>query len=175
MLSGNSFRNREWIFDVQSQLAGQFDKTFVLDYEHWASGQPNIDLNAELIRLTQAATRHEPYGVFAKSIGTVLAVQAIEQGLIKPIFLLFCGIPLGYIQSDYPQFGDVLENAGLPTTLIHNQNDPVGSSVDVAKYMRARFASAKYKFIETYGNTHDYEDYGLIKAELTDLISQDKH
>ena len=170
MLSGNSLNNRDWILEAQAQLKTPFQSTFVLDYGHWATGQPNIDLQAELPKLAKAAGNLEPYGVFAKSIGTVLAVQAIEQGLIKPAFLLFCGIPLGYILSDYPQFGAVLARANLPLTFIHNQNDSVASSSDASQYLQSHLTPDQYHFIETPGNTHDYEDYSLLKTELATLL-----
>jgi pimeloyl-ACP methyl ester carboxylesterase len=171
MFSGNSLRNRDWIYEARQHFADLFDDLYVQDYRHWEIGGDWIDLAHELEALqAKAAGFDAKYGVFAKSIGTVLAVQALAQGIIKPDWVLFCGIPFGYVDRLYPQFAVELAKCRLPTTIIHNEHDTVGDADAVDAYLKVAFAGRKdYRFIKTPGETHDYEDYELLRAQLTAL------
>ncbi len=172
LLSGNSLRNKQWIYEAENELKPLFGKTYVQDYKHWETGAENIDLTLELEVLKHQIPKLGKYGVFTKSIGIVLAVKAIEQGIINPAFMLFCGIPLGYILADYPQFASVIATKHIPITIIHNDNDPVGSSAEVKVYLNSVLANhPNFKFIETKGTAHDYEDYNLLRTELKELLN----
>lgn len=173
LLSGNSVRNKDWIHEADLAIQALFTDTFVQNYKHWESGQPNIDLEAELAALrTTVAAIEQPYGIFAKSIGMVLSTQAIEKGIIKPAFLLYMGAPLGYIETSYPTFARVLANAQLPLVIMHNEHDPVGSSSAVQAYLSNTLTDSLpgYTYIETVGSTHDYQDYTLLSGQLDKLI-----
>lgn len=175
MLSGNSLRNKDWIEHAQIELANAFDETYVQDYAHWHSGHDWIDLEHELDILGEAVADIEsPYGVFAKSIGCVLALQAIDQDILKPAFIFLLGIPLDYIIKDYPQFKDILGNQDCPIGIIHNKNDKVGTSAAVADYLGEDLVE-DIRWQTPSGDTHDYEDYELLRGELDALIriSQD--
>lgn len=170
LCSGNSLRNRDWIVDAEARIKDKFDTTYIQQYQHWSTGNEWIDLDYEAPILGEAAGGLGMYGVFAKSIGTVLTVQAMGQGYIRPKFLLLCGIPLNFIIEHYPEFKDVLAGTGLPLTIIHNSHDKVGTSQAVQEYFGEAFADLEnYRYIETPGNTHDYENYVLINTELDRL------
>jgi hypothetical protein len=100
-------------------------------------------------------------------------VQAITRGIIKPKFLLFCGLPLGYIEQDYPQFAEELAKINLPITVVHNDHDVVGSAIDTLKCLGEEVTGrTNFKFITTPGDTHDYENYDLLRTELMALKGQ---
>lgn len=161
--SGNSLRNRDFARNAEAQLKDMFSDVYVQQYQHWQTGQEWIDLLHELEALRNSNQTGD-YGVIAKSIGTVLAVQAIKNGIIKPRFLLLLGLPLDYINKDYSQFGQALLDTNLPTVIIQNDNDPVGSAHDVQAYLPELL---KQSLITTKGQTHDYEDYELLREQLT--------
>jgi hypothetical protein len=171
MLSGNSLENKAWIYQAKEQFADLFESFYVQDYRHWQTGESWIDLTHELAVLRAAAPQFAAeYGVFAKSIGTVLAIQAIQQSIIKPKWLLFCGVPMDYVSHDYPQFAAAAAATQLPLTVIHNEHDKVGEAAAVAAYINPAFVGRQdFRFIKTPGDTHNYEDYNLLRAELTRL------
>ncbi len=168
MLSGNSRRNQTWIYEARNELGHLFDSTYVQDYGHWHTGAEWINLDYELAVLQQnTASFSKSYAVFAKSIGTVLATQALAREFIQPRFMLFLGIPLGYIKDSYPQFREVLADNKVPLTIIHNDQDTVGSAAEVKALLDEKLAErGDYNFITTPGDTHDYEDFSLIAEEL---------
>lgn len=171
MLSGNSIQNREWIYRSRKEFAKLFNSFYVQDYLHWRSGAEWIDLEYELNWLEESTKRFSSsYAVFAKSIGTVLTAKALHQGIIEPKFLLLVGLPLGYIKSSYPEFAQILFDANLPTTIIHNEFDKVGTAEEAEAYMAEKFSDrGDYQFITTPGDTHNYEDFGLMRTELDRL------
>lgn len=170
MFSGNSLRNLDWIYEAREQLRGDFDSAYVQGYAHWTNGDEWIDLPHELSVLEAVSKDFETdYGVFAKSIGTVLATQALERALIKPKFLLLCGLPLGYIDDSYPRMASVLAASQLPITAIHNRHDTVGTAEAAKSYLSSLAERDTFRFIETPGDTHDYEDYDLLREQLKAL------
>lgn len=171
MLSGNSLHNKDWIAKAENQLKAPFETTYVQDYAHWHNDQPNIDLAVELAALKATAdVLGQPYGIFAKSIGSVLAVQAIEKGYIQPAFVLIMGVPLRSVLKDYPQYVDVLAGTKMPLRIIQNDHDPVGTSTEVLAYFGDKFEGrGAFAFTETIGDTHDYEDYDLLANKLKKL------
>jgi hypothetical protein len=175
LLSGNSLRNRDWIMTAQQQFSDLFNDSYVQSYRHWTSGDDWIDLDYELKVLQQAENNPgAASGIFAKSIGTVLAVQATAQHIVQPDWLLLCGLPYGYIIKSYPEFARVLAATELPVTVVHNRHDPVGEAQAVKSYLAESFSGRdNYSFIETAGDTHDYEDFELLRAQLTTLRDAD--
>jgi hypothetical protein len=43
VLPGNSLKNKGWGELILEHYASQFDSLFMLEYDHWVSGEPNID------------------------------------------------------------------------------------------------------------------------------------
>jgi hypothetical protein len=120
MLSGNSLRNRDWIHEAREQLQAAFETVYVQEYQHWQNGEDWIDLPHELEVLTPVSAEFEPYGIFAKSIGTVVTIQAVAKGILQPQFLLLLGIPLGYITESYPDFAHRLAALDIPVVIVQN-------------------------------------------------------
>lgn len=171
MLSGNSLRNRNWIYEVRKQFREVFDDYYIQDYQHWHSGEEWINLDLELELLEKAAANFQAdYGIFAKSIGTVLAAKALKTDIISPKFLLLVGLPMGYIREKYPGFGQVVFDGRTAVSVIQNEFDPVGSAESARLYMADKFSErGDYQFIEAPGDSHDYTNYELMRAELKRL------
>lgn len=171
MLSGNSLRNRGWILTARRQFYDLFEDMYVQQYRHWTSAGGWIDLDHEIKELNSVdEARRLHCGIFAKSIGTVLAVRALENRIVRPDWLLLCGLPYGYIMNSYPEFARILAATELPVAVIHNQHDPVGEAIDVKAYLADSFSGRQnYLFTATPGTTHDYEDFGLLRSQITTL------
>ncbi len=171
LLSGESIRNKDWIYQVVQVMRPLFDSTFVHEYKHWASDQTNIDLEHELSSLRSEVENLDDYAVFAKSIGTVLTAKAITQGWLKPKKCLFTGAPLGYIQPNYPEYAKDLINSKIPALIIQNSHDPVGSYQELKAYFDTQ-AHPNIEIVETAGDTHSYDDLDdLNKRAQSFLLS----
>ena len=100
LLSGNSKSNRKWIFDIDSRVSSAFKNTYVQDYSHWKKDNSEIDLKFELSQLKKVNKYGlNPYIIFAKSIGTILSLKAINENILKPTACLFVGFPMAVINE----------------------------------------------------------------------------
>jgi cobalamin biosynthesis Co2+ chelatase CbiK len=104
-LPGNSSSNREWI----DRLAREFDTPKkVIHYSHWGSDKNGIDFNTELKKLANLSD--EEYIVVAKSAGSVLALKAIEEGILNVKKCFFIGFPMLYISKLGISIKELLDN-----------------------------------------------------------------
>lgn len=167
LFGGNSTRNQPWLHELEQRVGGRFDSTYAQDYQHWQSGEGAIDFTAELRELRDRLPFRRNYGVVAKSIGCVLTAKALEQGILRPQFLLLMGLPLGVIQRDHPDFAAIMAKQELPITLMQNLDDPVASSEAANTYLSEVLSdNPHYRFVEEGGDTHDYTHFTSISHEL---------
>ena len=81
ILGGNSESNKQWIIDIASQATQQGSDAYAHMYQHWEDGNPFIDINHELQVLQQLGLQ-EPYVIIAKSMGSILAIKGMYEGIL---------------------------------------------------------------------------------------------
>lgn len=94
LLGGKSLDQQQWIREVERELAPHFAATHVLDYNHWREGTSVEDIPHEvesLLSLADSISRE--YVLFGKSMGTLVAAEAIRQGRVNPRYCIFAGVP----------------------------------------------------------------------------------
>ena len=173
VLAGGSERNRAWGEGCVESYGAWFDSTFFLHYNHWATGEKNLDFPAELQKIKEtiagAGLEGEWY-IMAKSIGTVLAIKACAEGVVTPTACVFFGMPLNLV-ADSVFNGDFAPVTFLtmPTLAYHNDQDPT------ANYEFTTTTLAKYaptvKVQTLSGDNHDYLDFLTYAPEIKDFIN----
>src|SRR5690606_26948299 len=131
ILPGNSVKNKAWGEAVAARFGGWFDEVYLQSYDHWESGEENIDFEVELAKLGAAAKAAAPettFYIFAKSAGSLLALLAIQRGLVAPAQCVFFGMPLEWADRDVFR-GDwsPLSDFRVPILAFHNEHDPVAN------------------------------------------------
>lgn len=169
LLSGNSLRNKDWIYLVKQAVAGNFDKTVVLDYDHWQSGSPLINLEAEEAKLAASKDNLGEFVVIAKSAGSLLATKSIYDGVLQPSKCIFMGVALAMVEREKLDFATWIKSVKCPVLFIHNVNDPVASSEKLKTYLQAN-PPADYKIVELPGDTHDYDDLDNINRLVKEFV-----
>lgn len=168
LLSGNSKRGKAWLEQVDSALAPQFDKTHRHDYLHWKNNEPEIDLDKEITLLTDAVKDLQPYMVFAKSAGSVLACKAIFMGTLQPESCLFVGFPMRMIENNNSPVDKWLKATNFPITILQHDSDPLGSYQEVERY----FTHTNRHNVTIHmlpGATHDYLEFEIFTELLEKL------
>lgn len=169
LLSGNSKSNEVWIKEVADKFANRFDEIKIASYEHWQTGQELINFEKERLKLKELVGGWNEYLIFAKSVGTLLTLAGIKDGILKPKGVLMCGIPRSF--ADRVHFEEVdkcWQDVSCPITVLQNDQDPVGGYDSVKEYLQKYYPNAS--LVKTVGNTHDYLDLELMKRELQKLI-----
>ena len=162
-LAGNSFNNKTWIEKVKSNF-DSISTGEILYYDHWQTGDKWINLQKESEKLVELVKDKKDYFVFAKSIGSILALKSIYEKIISPKKMVICGHPYNLAKELGFPINDYLKSLKVPTTFIQNEFDPLFSFVDWEKVLKDN-NPADYHLIKNSGNnTHDYEDFeGLTK------------
>ncbi len=162
LLGGNSPRHYQWIRELETVLVAAGHTVVLHDYAHWATGASLADINAEIERLKGSIDSEGDYVVIAKSIGTVIAALAINQGVLHPQKCLLLGTPITGIAGDTPAFAPSL--AALPRTVfVQNEYDPYGSAETLNTFLHT-YHPAAYELDVVFDNdTHEYVDFERIK------------
>lgn len=163
-LGGNSKRHDAWIVDMARQLSAPFDNAIVHRYRHWDTGEELADIIYELQQITRKTEGFGPYIIFAKSIGTLIALKGIYEGVLAPKACVFLGLPvLSARDMDLP-LRKWLASADVPMYFLHNSNDPYGSAEKLKGLLDS--ANATSDITELQDNTHDYLDTEIMRQLL---------
>ena len=169
LFAGNSQRNKTWIHTVGETLSPDFEKCVVHNYKHWDTGAESIDLDLELSRLNATVEKLDSYAVFAKSVGSILTLKAISQGIIDPNHCIFAGLPIKLAEEDGIPLQALIKNNSIPTMYIQNSNDPVASYSQLFSYLQ-EFSSKQYATTELPGDTHSYDDLDEMRSLITSFV-----
>ncbi len=177
ILPGNSTRNKIWGEGVSTQFGNWFDSVYLQHYNHWESGQGDINFEAELDKLSQEIKQSSSgtsFFVFAKSAGTLLALQAVHKGLLTPKQSVFFGLPLDWAERDVFK-GDwtPLTTFSGPAIAFHNDNDPT-ANYGFTKNTIAQHGKSSIEFFELVGNDHSYADFSISKTTIEKFLNLDK-
>lgn len=168
-LAGNSLRNKDWIEKVKEN----FDKFFtgdILYYDHWASGTEWANLTIESKKLAKLVENKNDYFVFAKSIGSVLALKCIYEKIISPKKIIICGHPYNAaVKAGHP-IDEYLKTLSIPTTFIQNEFDPLFSFSELENILQKNEVK-NYTMIKNPSvNIHDYDDFNKLTNIATDFF-----
>lgn len=157
-LAGNSLNNKTWIEKVKSYF-DSFSTGDILYYDHWQTGEKWINLDKESEKLKDFVKEKEGYFVFAKSIGSVLALKNIFEENLNPKKMIICGHPYRVAKQENIPIDNYLKSLSIPTMFIQNEFDPAYSFADLETVLKD-YSPTDYHLIKNpNNNTHDYEDY----------------
>ena len=131
VLSGNSVKNKGWGELMLAEYAPRFNSVFLLEYDHWTSGEPLINFAAEEAKLAlHVATLPVDTEIvlFAKSAGSLLAFLAINHTVLTPTRCVFFGIPFDMAAEElFKDNWGAVDNFTIPAIAFHNASDPTTS------------------------------------------------
>lgn len=171
-LAGNSLSNKSWIEKVKSEF-DSFSTGDILYYSHWETGDKNLNFEVEAKKLSELVAGKDEYFVFAKSIGSILALKSVYEKIITPKKMIICGHPYNLAKELGFPISNFLRSLTIPTMFIQNELDPLFSYVDLEKVLKEN-NPVDYHLIKNLGNsTHDYEDFEQL-IELTKIYFGDE-
>jgi hypothetical protein len=162
-LSGGSVKNKDWIEAVKENF-DKFSTGDILYYDHWKTGDENLNFQVELKKLKELTKGKKDYSIFSKSIGSVLALNSIYNKLINPQELAVCGHPYKLAKDLNFQIDDYLKFLTIPSVFIQNEFDPLFSYVELEKVLKNNSPVNYFLQKNPDLKTHDYDDYqNLVK------------
>jgi hypothetical protein len=172
VLAGNSVKNREWGEACAEFFRADFDMVFYPHYDHWSTGGQVINLEVELQKVketVQGAGEPDDWYIFAKSIGSVLALLAVEQGIISPERCVFFGMPLKIAEAEVTKDWSYLSEFFVPTVAFHNDNDPTADYAFTAQKIHELAPTITLRAL--HGDTHDYSDFTTYAGEIREFLT----
>lgn len=120
-----------WGEAMATHFGSSFDDVYVQNYDHWIHGNETIDFEAEAHKLhgiiqNEADTE---YVIFAKSFGSILALQSVFKNFIKPTQCVFFGMPLNVVEAQdiFKNDWSPLSTFAIPAIAFQNTHDPVAN------------------------------------------------
>lgn len=172
ILPGNSSRNRTWGEECAEFFAEQFDEIYLQLYDHWETGEEWMDVVSETEKIANTVTGCDDDGewyVCAKSMGSVLALMAIQADVIEPEKCVFFGMPLDKAENKFFK-GDwsSLIDYRVPTLVFHHNHDPVANCDFTAQKLMELGQNITFRKLP--GNNHDYIDFAVYQVEIEDFL-----
>jgi hypothetical protein len=172
VLGGGSARNEAWGSACVEAFKGDYDLTFFIHYDHWATGEKNVIIEAELekVKATVEGAGEGEWYVYAKSIGSILTMMATARGIFTPKKCVFFGMPFSVVaESVLNNDFSIVSAFAVPTLAYHNDNDKT-ATYQVTKDILDAYATTT-TLITLPGDTHDYLDFEDYKQQIRLYIS----
>jgi predicted alpha/beta hydrolase family esterase len=171
ILPGNSPRNQAWGEAAAEFFSGQFDEIYLQLYNHWETGEKVIDVPDELDKILATVENDGPddeWYVCAKSVGSLVALIAVQEEIIQPIKCIFFGMPLDTAAEElFKDDWSALTDFAVPTLVFHNDNDPVANFAFTKNEVES--LGEEFIFKALTGDTHDYLDFANYEADIKEF------
>lgn len=170
-LAGNSLNNKNWIKKVKSQF-DSFSTGDILYYDHWQTGEKWINLQKESEKLAELVKNKNNYFVFAKSVGSVLALKNIFEKTLSPNKLIICGHPYQAGKEQNLPIDEYLKSLIVPAIFVQNEFDPVYSFTKLKNTLKENSPTDYHLIKNSDINTHDYEDFEKLSKTVSDFFTK---
>ncbi len=164
IVPGNSPHNKKWAENLKEFLGTKEDykDISVLKYLHWSSGEEIMDVKKESLRLEDILSKNGKYLIIAKSAGILVSLET----MVKPVFFLFLGLPLKWIDENGFKSDKLFSNLSTPSLIIQNKKDPMAFKETVSSYIKKNKLNQYIKLLESPGDTHEYNNFELISSVI---------
>jgi alpha/beta superfamily hydrolase len=168
LLAGNSAGNKNWIEEVGETMAGDFKEVYVQHYDHWETDEGMIDLELEKSKLRKSTEDCSNCVVFGKSAGVILALQALESGIIDPYAMFFVGFPYHFAERIGADPDRLLKNVDIPVRIVQKETDPAINAEDLRQILD-KIDNDNIEFERIPGDNHHYGDIDFLRNTILNI------
>jgi len=173
ILPGNSPRNQAWGEACADFFGDQFDEIYLQLYDHWETGEEVIDVPTELDKILEMIEGDEAdsqWYICAKSVGSLVALIAVQEDIINPVKCIFFGMPLdGAAEELFAEDWSALADFAIPTLVFHNDADPIADCDFTAQKLTELGQNITFKKLSD--DTHDYLNFELYQVDIADFLA----
>lgn len=168
VLSGQSKRNKAWGEACVDFFASDFDEVHFIEYDHWKKQESEINFSAEINKIKDVVNDGDWY-IFAKSIGSIVALMTVSEQIIKPVKCIFFGMSLSVVKDTvFAKDWSLLSTFKVPTLAFHNTEDPIADCAFAEEKIKEFATTISLK--ELAGNNHDYLDFADYKPTIDEFL-----
>jgi predicted alpha/beta hydrolase family esterase len=154
IVPGGSVKNREWAEATVKDLAAYGQVSYIA-FDHWKTGEKALDwIDIEAAKISQKLASGS-VSIVAKSIGTAIALAAIDPESETVDKLILCGIPLAdLLPGDEIMYASLAEFPTEKLLCLQNMNDPHGTYAQVKSFLEQ--LNPKIRLIAKPRSDHEY-------------------
>lgn len=158
ILGGNNNHNIKWVDKMISLYQKDYDVSGIY-YDSWYNDL-EIDFDIELKKIQELMVDDYEHIIIAKSIGSILSLIGIVNGMFIPKKLIVMGLPLMFTEKHNIDLKYLLDEASKKTDImvIQQKYDPLGKASDIENML-----PTNVEFLIINGNNHRYARYEKIK------------
>lgn len=166
VLPGYSSKNKDWLDELRQKA--DIKPLDTIEWSHWKSenSDPNwIKFEASKII---SAYRNQKINVIAKSLGTLIAMNVLNQKLEIFNKIILCGIPINDFEAGDAEAYEILGK--LPSNkiiCIQNDNDPHGNLDQIRKLLNS--VNPDIQLISKESADHNYPYYEDFRSFLKSI------
>ena len=166
VLPGYSSKNKEWL-DELHQKAG-IKPLDTIEWDHWKDENSNSNwIKSEVTRIINIYG-NEKVNVIAKSLGTLIAMNILNQKFEIFNKIILCGIPINDFESGDVGTYDVLSKFPSEKVIcIQNNNDNHGSYDQIRKLLNS--VNPDIQLITKESSDHNYPYYEDFRSFLKSI------
>ena len=171
ILPGNNWRNQEWTEEVERVLREDFVLTWILKYNNWESHTVVLDPEKECQKLIEKANEFGEYSIFAKSVGTLLCMKAVNEGKLHPAKCMFVGTAIKWGREQGWSVDEWVKGFSVPTLYVQKTDDPIMGFEDLRLALE-KLGVMNCKLVEISGSSHHYEKVYELKRMLKEWMNE---
>ncbi len=149
-----------WMDNILGGVASAGDRAQTQHYGFWTSGEERVDAAAEL----QIVSSFDPELIVAKSMGTLLTLRGVSDGMLQPKQCVLIGIPVAGSGAGI----DLLlrwHELNLPTLFIQQELDRTGTFEQLSALVNPE---SRCTLVAVPGSDHVYADTAVLIKLIND-------
>jgi hypothetical protein len=169
---GNSISNKEWINSFSLEFNNQ-DKT-VLSYNHWDTGEKQINFNKELEKIRLLDFQEDCVAI-CKSAGCYLSYLASKNKFLNINKFVFIGYPYFWLENLKLNPMEALNYSNDRVLIIQKEMDLVIGYYDISRILdenNIKVEIIKYEREGEAVDTHHYEDTKYLKEMIEEYLNR---
>jgi hypothetical protein len=156
ILPGFSAKNIDWAEQVAHNFLPQFEAK-IHQWKHWRTGDKSdfsVKNEVEEIITQTAEYMATEISVLAKSIGTFVLAQVLQQSPHLFAKIILCGIPLNDLEKEEWNVYESFKYIDSRTICFQNDQDPHGDFAQVSNFFKEK--NIQIPVVKKLADNHDY-------------------
>lgn len=159
-----------WLEDATTHLSDIAQNTYIHNHAHWSDDGTSFAPELELEILDTQVADIDTYTLITRSLGGVLALRGMYEGVLHPSALIWMGFPLDHQYTSSQPIDTWLKHTDVPIIIIQRIDDPLGQYDKVSEWVNRH--NKKVLFVPIDEDSQGYSDLSALREIVATLNKQ---
>lgn len=166
VLPGYSSKNKEWLDELRQKTG--IKPLDTIEWDHWKEDNTNNNwIKYEVLKIINMYS-NEKVNLIAKSLGTLIAMNVLNQKLDIFNKIILCGVPINDFEFGDTEAYEVLGKLKSDKVIcIQNNDDPHGNIDQIRKLLNS--VNPDIQLISKVSADHNYPYYEDFRSFLKSI------